>query len=57
VIPGLAADGLVDLLEQRTLGEAPAGHVDSLTRHGASGWAWSPAAPDMAVLVEALPST
>ena len=31
-----------------------AGHIDELTRNGASGWAWSPAAPELVVLVEAV---
>ncbi|WP_315835701.1 glycoside hydrolase family 99-like domain-containing protein [Bradyrhizobium prioriisuperbiae] len=30
------------------------GHVDNLTRWGATGWAWAPKAPDQAVLVEAV---
>ena len=30
------------------------GHVDQLTRWSATGWAWSPRAPDLQVLVEAV---
>lgn len=30
------------------------GHIDHLTRWGASGWAWSPKAPEQQVLVEAV---
>jgi len=30
------------------------GHIDNLTRWGATGWAWSPKAPELQVLVEAV---
>jgi glycosyltransferase involved in cell wall biosynthesis len=30
------------------------GHIDNLTRWGATGWAWSPRAPELQVLVEAV---
>ena len=30
------------------------GHVDTLTRWGATGWAWAPKAPDQSVTVEAV---